>query len=215
MATVTDPIILDSTGQDIVTALNNFNTPRDTAAYTTSFASSDTDDASATSWAVVSPIAGGETHATLFGKLSQIAKNVRYLYKTLGNTDLSAIADGTVSGILNNNFKMNDASLLFGGTKIHPTLTAPLTDYNGVKSWYCKVGNMVMIYLSIGGLTANTAVTAFTLPVGYRPLTPMMNKVCSASVNQMAECNIRVDGAVRIASTSTLCLGFVMFLAEQ
>lgn len=91
MATVTDPIILDSTGQDIVTALNNLNTPRDTAAYTTSFASSDTDDASATSWTVVSPIAGGETHATLFGKLSQIAKNVRFLYKTLGNTDLSAI----------------------------------------------------------------------------------------------------------------------------
>lgn len=84
MATVTDPIILDSTGQDIVTALNNLNTPRDTAAYTTSFASSDTDDASATSWTVVPPIAGGETHATLFGKLSQIAKNVRYLYKTLG-----------------------------------------------------------------------------------------------------------------------------------
>ena len=100
MATVTDPIILDSTGQDIVTALNNLNTPRDTAAYTTSFASSDTDDASATSWTVVSPIAGGETHATLFGKLSQIAKNVRYLYKTLGNTDLSAIADGTVTGAI-------------------------------------------------------------------------------------------------------------------
>lgn len=100
MATVTDPIILDSTGQDIVTALNNLNTPRDTAAYTTSFASSDTDDASATSWTVVSPIAGGETHATLFGKLSQIAKNVRFLYKTLGNTDLSAIADGTVTGAI-------------------------------------------------------------------------------------------------------------------
>ena len=100
MATVTDPIMLDSTGQDIVTALGNLNTPRDTAAYTTSFASSDTDDASATSWTVVSPIAGGETHATLFGKLSQIAKNVRYLYKMLGNTDLSAIADGTVTGAI-------------------------------------------------------------------------------------------------------------------
>lgn len=85
MATVTDPIILDSTGQDIVTALNNLNTPRDTAAYTTSFASSDTDDASATSWTVVPPIAGGETHATLFGKLSQIAKNVRYLKNLLND----------------------------------------------------------------------------------------------------------------------------------
>jgi len=85
MATVTDPIILDSTGQDIVTALGNLNTPRDTAAYTTSFASSDTDDASATSWTVVPPIAGGETHTTLFGKLSQIAKNVRYLKNLLND----------------------------------------------------------------------------------------------------------------------------------
>lgn len=111
---------------------------------------------------------------------------------------------------------MNDASLLFGGTKIYPTLTSPLTAYNGIKTWYCKVGNMVMVYLSISGLTSGTAVTAFTLPIGYRPLNPVMNKVCSATVNQMAECNIRnTDGAVRIASTSTLCLGFVMFMAEQ
>lgn len=133
MATVTDPIILDSTGQDIVTALNNLNTPRDTAAYTTSFASSDTDDASATSWTVVSPIAGGETHATLFGKLSQIAKNVRFIYKTLGNTDLSAIGDGTVTGAIvavENSLKYSAWTLLDSGTGSGPQISGTITDYN-------------------------------------------------------------------------------------
>lgn len=111
---------------------------------------------------------------------------------------------------------MNDASLLFGGTKIYPTLTSPLTDYGGEKSWYCKVGNIVMMYLSIGGLTANTAANAFALPVGYRPLSNTFNKVCANTVGQTADCIIRsADGVVRISSTSTLCLGFVMFMAEQ
>lgn len=75
---------------------------------------------------------------------------------------------------------------------------------------------MVMVHISIGGLTANTAANAFALPVGYRPSTPIFNKVCANTVGQTADCIIRsTDGVVRISSTSTLCLGFVMFMAEQ
>lgn len=141
MATVTDPIILDSTGQDIVTALNNLNTPRDTAAYTTSFTSSDTDDASATSWTVVPPIAGGETHATLFGKLSQMAKNVRYLYNKLKATpqyDLLAYSLGGAGEqniTLANNHAFSEypyvyLALVYNDNHYAPT-TMPLSLFSG------------------------------------------------------------------------------------
>ena len=165
MATVTDPIILDSTGQDIVTALGNLNTPRDTAAYTTSFASSDTDDASATSWTVVSPIAGGETHATLFGKLSQIAKNVRYLYKTLGNTDLSAIGDGTVTGAImyRSTIKKETISLTAESTTyiLVPSGILPNTisflPTNGIVINGITKNAYGLTYLSSSGLTAGAS----------------------------------------------------------
>lgn len=58
---------------------------------TTNFTSSDVADADATSWTSVTPIVDDEPNVSLFTKLSQIAKNVRYLYKTLRNTDLSVI----------------------------------------------------------------------------------------------------------------------------
>lgn len=45
-------------------------------------------------------ITSGETHKSLFHKLSTMAKNVRYLLKLLGTTDISIIADGTVTGAI-------------------------------------------------------------------------------------------------------------------
>ena len=51
---------------------------------TTKFASSDVAQASATSWTSVNQITTSDNHATLFTKITQMAKNVRYLYNVLG-----------------------------------------------------------------------------------------------------------------------------------
>ena len=51
---------------------------------TTKFASSDTAQASATSWTNVNQMTTADNHATLFTKITQMAKNVRYLYNVLG-----------------------------------------------------------------------------------------------------------------------------------
>jgi hypothetical protein len=64
------------------------------------YTSSDVDDASATNWSTVSPLTSPDTLPNLFAKLSQVVKNVRYLYKMLGTTDISAIGDGTVTGAI-------------------------------------------------------------------------------------------------------------------
>ncbi len=62
---------------------------------TTTFTSSDVVDGSATTWTSVNVLASGEKHSSIFAKVSQMFKNVRYLYKTLTaiNTNKLQIAE--------------------------------------------------------------------------------------------------------------------------
>ncbi|GEM_PF-6839263 len=72
----------------------------DTSDTTVAFASSDTPDADASAWKSVATLTSGEKHSSLFAKISQMFKNVRYLYKMLGSTDISSIGGGTVTGAI-------------------------------------------------------------------------------------------------------------------
>lgn len=76
-------------------------TDGDSKSNTVTFTSYDASDESATSWTNVNTLESGITHATFFQRVSQMFKNVRYLYKMLGSTDISGIGDGTVTGGLN------------------------------------------------------------------------------------------------------------------
>lgn len=62
------------------------------------FTSLDSD--SPTAWTNVSVLASGEKHGSLFRKISTMIKNVRWIYKMLGTTNISAIGGGTVTGAL-------------------------------------------------------------------------------------------------------------------
>ena len=70
------------------------NTQDSTIAFTS------TDNVNPTGWTAVSVLSSGEKHSSLLNKLSTMAKNVRYLYKMLGSTDISSLGDGTVTGAL-------------------------------------------------------------------------------------------------------------------
>ena len=61
----------------------------DTAENTATFTSSDVADGSASAWTSVSKLSSGEKHSSIFAKVSQMFKIVRYLYKMLGTTDIS------------------------------------------------------------------------------------------------------------------------------
>lgn len=78
----------------------------DSADSTATFTTSDTADGGASSWTNVPALTSGETHKSLFAKMSQMFKNVRYLYKLLGTTDISSIGNGTVTGGLSS---LNDS----------------------------------------------------------------------------------------------------------
>lgn len=72
----------------------------DTASNVTSFTSGDVADGLASSWTSVATLKSGEKHTSLFAKMSQMFKNVRYLYKMLGTTDISKIGNGTCTGAI-------------------------------------------------------------------------------------------------------------------
>lgn len=69
----------------------------DSKSNTVTFTSNDVSDGNATSWTSVTALTSGITHATFFQRVSQMFKNVRYLYKMLGTTNISNIGDGTVT----------------------------------------------------------------------------------------------------------------------
>lgn len=98
------------------THANYLLTSGDSASCTTTFTSGDSSTGSSTAPAV---IASGETHASLFNKISTAVKNVRWLLSKMGTTDISSIGNGTVTGALSTlnsniglvsipNFKLTD-----------------------------------------------------------------------------------------------------------
>lgn len=65
---------------------------------TTTFTSND--NASPTAWTDVDALTSGEKHSSIFSKISTMFKNIRWLYKMLGTTDISSMGNGTVTGAL-------------------------------------------------------------------------------------------------------------------
>lgn len=68
----------------------------DTKDNVVSFTNNDTTNP--TSWSDVSVLTSGEKHTSIFTKISTMFKNIRYLYKLIGTTDISAIGNGTITG---------------------------------------------------------------------------------------------------------------------
>lgn len=72
----------------------------DSANNTVTYTSDDVADGSASAWETVQPLTSEEKHESLFAKISKVVKNVRFLYKLLGTTDISGIGSGTVTDIM-------------------------------------------------------------------------------------------------------------------
>lgn len=81
---------------------------------TVTYTSDDVADGSASAWETVQPLTSGEKHESLFAKISKVVKNVRFLYKLLGTTDISGIGSGTVTDILSalNSGKFDKANVV-------------------------------------------------------------------------------------------------------
>lgn len=68
---------------------------------TSGFTSNDVAQSSATSYTSVDPITTSDTNATIFGKLTNMVKNIRFLYNKIGSVDISAIGSSLTDAISN------------------------------------------------------------------------------------------------------------------
>ena len=64
---------------------------------TASFTSADSLTPAA--WADVPVLATGEKHSSILNKISTMFRNIRWLYKMLGTTNIASIGGGTLTGI--------------------------------------------------------------------------------------------------------------------
>ena len=84
------------------------------------------DNVTPLTWDDVSTISSGDTNSSIFTKLAGMVRNVRWLYSKLGNTDISSIGDGTVTGGLNSEYgELNDKAQI---SHIHTVSDLPVTN---------------------------------------------------------------------------------------
>ena len=112
----------------------------DTADGITTFTSNDTSESS--SWTDVDVMNSGEKHSSLFSKISTMFKNIRYLYKLLGTTDISTVGDGTVSGAISS---LNSNKVF---TKSATQKLGEITSLADADQFDGKTG---IVYLSLAG----------------------------------------------------------------
>lgn len=63
---------------------------------TVTFTSGDTENPE--DWTEITPVESGEKQSSLWRKVSLFAKNLRYLWKLCGTSDISGVGDGTLTG---------------------------------------------------------------------------------------------------------------------
>lgn len=163
---------------------------------TTNFTSSDVADADATSWTSVTPITNNEPNVSLFTKLSQIAKNVRYLYKIIS--------------------KINDTSdLLDSNDKNVITLSTGLSNITGYTSCYYKIGKVVYVHLAVKNIAQNTDTVLCNLPSGYRPKEGSFRKACTSNIGYTADVAVLSTGNINATTQSGNLYCDFSFVAEQ
>lgn len=76
-------------------------------------------------------LTSGETHASIFSKVSTVFKNVRWLLSKMGTTDISTLGDGTVTGALSTlSSNMNNIILSYPSMDIVSLITNYVTNDN-------------------------------------------------------------------------------------
>lgn len=118
---------------------------------TVTFASADVADGGAGAWTSVGRLSTGEKLGSAFNKVSMMFKNIRYLYKMLGTTDISSVGGGTVTGAIS---KLNTDLGKIGN--IYNTSSHEVELPNNVLT---KVVSIIIPYSGIYFIFAQTAMT--------------------------------------------------------
>lgn len=168
----------------------------DSESNVTTFTSNDSTTGDSTAPALLT---SGETHASIFSKVSTVFKNVRWLLSKMGTTDISTLGDGTVTGALstlNSNIgtKLSNTDIKISSKTY--TITS-LTEWWGMYAWdtsYSDVGipnNAKIISAYVGTCSGNA------------PL-------CATRFYNTSATNIRVVFSRNNPTTFTLCVCYLV-----
>ena len=114
--------IIDDESVDLQTTYSSSKiTTFDTKDNVVSFDSYDVEEI--TEWTDVDVLESEEKHSSIFSKISTMFKNIKYIWKMIGQTDISSIGDGTITGTIN---MLNDKASFFSNTYMKSKI------YNGV-----------------------------------------------------------------------------------
>ena len=154
----------------------------DSKSNTVTFTSNDASDSNVTKttgWTTVTALASGITHATFFQRVSQMFKNVRYLYKLIGTTDISAIGDGTVKGAISTlNSNLIKIEVLKCGISASANTDAIINcDISSISGTILAV---IPINISVG---SNLSAITKAIPLYYSNSSSM--KVCSTAAQNV------------------------------
>lgn len=168
----------------------------DSESNVTTFTSNDSTTGDSTAPALLT---SGETHASIFSKVSTVFKNVRWLLSKMGTTDISTLGDGTVTGALstlNSNIgtKLSNTDIKISSKTY--TITS-LTEWWGMYAWdtsYSDIGipnNAKIISAYVGTCSGNA------------PL-------CATRFYNTSATNIRVVFSRNSPTTFTLCVCYLV-----
>lgn len=206
------------------------DTTGDTENNTVTFESSD--EADPTAWENVNVLSSKEKHSSLFNKISTMFNNVRYLYKLLGTTDISALGTvtqalanldgnvGDIKGIISSLADCSAATVAgyaadaLAVKELNSNLQAKeyinqliAIDVNILFSVIFSYGKIRQLIIRVGGVPTNSTVTVTTLPEGYRPRhtiygIPILGVPSGSSNNYLMRLTIDQSGNVIIANHS-------------
>ena len=149
-----------------------------------------------TEWVDIDPVQSNEKHSSLWQKISLGIKNLRYLKKMLGSTDISKLGDGTITGALSAlNTGIQDVASHF--------ITQPQTNdvITKINHWdFCiyKVGRIVTVLINFSGdmePTQGTAYKLLTIPEVYRPIINVIATYPTQINGVTVMANINPDGS--------------------
>lgn len=193
-----DEIITEAIEYDGSSAMtvNLMNVRSDSYQNTVKFTSNDSTTGDSTAPALLT---SGETHASIFSKVSTIFKNVRWLLSKMGTTDISTLGDGTVTGALSTlNSNMNHF------------IAEDISFVNNVPSetvYVHKNGNCVTItswsQASQDLGTSSSYATVGVLPQQYIPNYSLLSYCC---INNDILCQLIIgnDGLIKIGYSLSL-----------
>ena len=140
----------------------------DTAENMTTFSSSDTDDTSAITGYETMPVfekgqSGSENRLkALFATMSKAVKNIRYLIKLMGSTDISAIGSGTVTDILSalNSGKFDKANVVNNLTTQNAGYSLDARQGRALSTSISSLNNALGTKLDVARMTISGSSTA-------------------------------------------------------